>query len=186
MKFSARIHPSSVRASVSSAYWGEKLYSYDARIDLFSAEPRQMVILSEHFFIRSLRLLLGTLKSWYSPGFTTKSPNYSKQRVISSPQKSLQDFNVPSSNLMLHTSPRWRNFVIGQPSVLVLLKIAPFQHHSCTTFPPVGGDNTNSRAREVNSSAEFHLHIIKILSHVNREKVYRPFSHDVTSLPRAH
>ena len=63
MKFSARIHPSSVRASVSSAYWGEKLYSYDARIDLFSAEPRQMVILSEHFFIRSLRLLLGTLKS---------------------------------------------------------------------------------------------------------------------------
>ena len=52
MKFSARIHPSSVRASVSSAYWGEKLHSYDARMELFSAEPRQMVVLSGNFLIQ--------------------------------------------------------------------------------------------------------------------------------------
>ena len=35
-------------------------------------------------------------------------------------------------------------------------------------FPPVGGANANSRRM----GCEFHLHIIKILAHFNREKVY--------------
>ena len=86
--------------------------------------------------------------------------NHSKQGVIPSPQK-----HVPSSNPRLHTSPRWRNSVIEQPSILILLKVAPFQHHRCTTFPPppVGGANADSHAIEVNSSSEFQLYIIKLL-----------------------
>ena len=65
IKFSAS---SSVWTSVSFAYWGEKLYSYDAEVELFAMKLRQMVVLSWNFFMYVMygvlgpRLLLGTLK----------------------------------------------------------------------------------------------------------------------------
>ena len=49
MKRSARINPSRVLAPGPT---GGTLYSHDAGMELFSTEPRQMVVLSGNFFIQ--------------------------------------------------------------------------------------------------------------------------------------
>ena len=51
MKFSARINSSCTRTSVSSTYFGEKWYSLDAGMELFSIKLRQMVAFPWNLFI---------------------------------------------------------------------------------------------------------------------------------------